>query len=181
MILLFVLPLSPFSISLFYFSFAFFLSTHISISSLFLVSNFPNFPVFSVLLSPPLHLIPFSLLFLSLSSPPPLWVISPLLQSLTWTGGRAAGLLRSCVRDGNHRGDIWCGPCSLAQCGATPPRAVQGDLFACPLGCPQHLLGKEHQGQLQHQHVVIPRQPDRWVLQSKRTRQFTIKQHYTRQ
>lgn len=33
----------------------------------------------------------------------------------------------------------------LAQCGATPPRAEQDDLFACPLGC---LQGKEHQGQL---------------------------------
>lgn len=28
---------------------------------------------------------------------------------LLWTGGRAAGILHPCVREGNHRGDVRCG------------------------------------------------------------------------
>lgn len=61
---------------------------------------------------------------------------------------------------------------SLARRRATPPRAEQDDLFACPLGCPQHLLGKEeHQGH--HQRVLLPH---RWVPLEEEI-QFTIKQH----
>lgn len=32
-----------------------------------------------------------------------------LCLTLPWTGGRAAGPLHPCVRDGNHRGVVWCG------------------------------------------------------------------------
>lgn len=140
--LVFVFPLSPFFVSHAFLLCFLFLSTLIS-SFFFVISNF-SFP----------HLF-FSVLSVSslIISPPffhpcvsPLWFISPLLHYFTWTGGRAAGLLRPCVRGGNHRGDVWCGRMySLAQCRATPTTAEQDGLFACPLGCPQHLLGKEHE------------------------------------
>lgn len=43
-----------------------------------------------------------------------------------WTGGRAAGLLHPCVRDGNHRGDA-------VQCRATPPSGKHDGPSAYPL------------------------------------------------
>ncbi|KAK2862753.1 hypothetical protein Q5P01_002286 [Channa striata] len=50
-------------------------------------------------------------------------------------------------------------PCSLAQCEVAPSGAERDDLFAWPFGCPQHLLGKEHQGQLHRQRVLTAHQP----------------------
>lgn len=103
-----LLPVSLFCFTLPFLMCFRFLSTLISISSLFLVSNFSiprfSFAPFCLVFHP--FCAPF--LYLRLSSPP-LWFIPPLLHSFTWTGGGAAGLLRPCVRDGNHRGDVWCG------------------------------------------------------------------------
>lgn len=103
------LCLSP--VSLFCFTLSFlFLSLSFQFLPLFLICPFVHCPFCHVFNSfTPSLLSLCSLLYLSLPSPL-LWFIFPLLHSFPWTGGRAAGLLHPCVRDGNHRGDVWCGP-----------------------------------------------------------------------
>lgn len=86
--------------------------------------------------------------------------------SFTWTGGRAAGLFYSWARSHNHSRDFWCSGAVWHSEGRPHPQpALLHDLFACPLSCSQHQLGKEHQGQLHQQHALLPRQPHRLVPQ----------------
>lgn len=74
---------------------------------LFQISHSDLIPCPFCLARPPPFFVPLcSLLYCCLSSPV-LWFIPPLLHFFTWAGGRAAGLLWPCVRDSNHRGDVW--------------------------------------------------------------------------
>lgn len=106
---LFVFP--HHSTSRFHFSFTF--SQH-SFSFLFLfffflfqISHSDLIPCPFCLARPPPFFVPLCSLLYCCLSPPVLWFIPPLLHSFTWAGGRAAGLLWPCVRDSNHRGDVW--------------------------------------------------------------------------
>lgn len=87
------------------------LSTHFHFFSsfffLFQISHSDLIPCPFCLARPPPFFVPLCSLLYCCLSPPVLWFIPPLLHSFTWAGGRAAGLLWPCVRDSNHRGDVW--------------------------------------------------------------------------
>lgn len=74
---------------------------------LFQISHSDLIPCPFCLARPPPFFVPLCSLLYCCLSPPVLWFIPPLLHSFTWAGGRAAGLLWPCVRDSNHRGDVW--------------------------------------------------------------------------
>ncbi|CAB1455173.1 unnamed protein product [Pleuronectes platessa] len=45
--------------------------------------------------------------------------------------------------------------------GRPHPEPGEMTCWLAPFGRPQHLLGKDHQGRLQRQHVLLPRRPHR--------------------
>lgn len=137
MILLFVSPLSPFSALLFHFS--------------FFLSHFNFFPFFSFA-----HLSTALSVMSLIRSPPPFYPSVPFYTSpsllhcsdsfflcFTLFRGQVVEQLAYYI----HVSETVI---TEETFDAAPPRADQDDLFACPLGSLQHLLGKEHQGQLHH-------------------------------
>lgn len=125
----------PLSALLFYFSLALFFSqcSFISFFSFPLSQFFCPFFLVCDSLTPPLPFIPMFSFFFLLLSTLPLWLISPLFHSFTWTGGRAAGVLRPCVRDGNHRGDVWCGRAAWHGAGRPHPKLCRITCLHAPL------------------------------------------------
>lgn len=121
-------------------SWSFSLSSPFPFSASFLFISNRSFSHFSLTLSVLSLISPLRLIVLPLFRHCSVSVL--LCFTLTWTGGRAAGLLHPCVRDGNHRGDVRCGHAVWHSTGRPHPALSRMTCVHAPLVAISKYWGK---------------------------------------